>query len=265
MSQDEFIQLKTQSKLAVLLRKLRVALTPSWLPLTTTLANGIRIQGQNKAGWGGRGVYIFREDIEPELALLPKLVPKGGVLLDIGANVGIYTLTASKVVGPDGTVIAIEPFPDIFGQLYNNIKLNAVSDVVRARNLCMSDSTGVTKFWMNRDMPNSFSINREGDATGLSVLSVRLDDLMQWENITRLDYIKIDAEGAEERILDGGQSALKRFRPIVQVEDIDRKICKLLRSYAAFGVARTRNTLLIPNERLDQAISLLGSSWERIN
>lgn len=91
-----------------------MALTPRGMRLTATLRSGIRIQGRNKAGWGGRGIYIFREDIEPELAVLTRLVPRDGVFIDVGANVGVYTLSAASVVGAGGIVVAVEPFPDIY-------------------------------------------------------------------------------------------------------------------------------------------------------
>jgi len=264
MSQEQYIHLETQSSLAVFCRKVRVALTPPGMTLTATLRSGVRIRGRNKAGWGGRGIYIFREDIEPELTVLPNLLPRDGVFIDVGANVGVYSMSAAGIVGSGGLVIAVEPFPDIYAQLYQNAAINGFGAIVRTRNFCLSDQTGPTTLWMNHGRPHSFSLNREGNAAGLSVLSIRLDDLVQWESLQRLDYLKIDAEGAETGILDGGKQTLGKFRPVIQVEDVDRTICRRLGNYAAFNVPKTRNTLLIPEERLGSIQGGLGGAWERV-
>ncbi len=184
--------------------------------------------------------------------------------MDIGANVGVFSLSAAAAVGPNGQVIAVEPFPDIYAQLYRNVSSNGFGAIVRTRNFCISDKTGPTTLWMNHGRPHSFSLNREGESDGLSVLSIRLDDLAAWEQIKRLDYLKIDAEGAEVAILEGGENTIRRFRPIIQVEDINRTIYQRLSAYAAFSVPKTRNTLLIPEERLKALGSELGGAWARL-
>ena len=265
MSQEEFIHLESQSPLVVFLRKVRVALTPPGMTLTATLRNKVRVSGRNKTGWGGRGIYIFREDLEPELNLLPRLLPVGGVCIDIGANVGVYSVSAAAAVGPEGQVVAVEPFPDIYAQLYRNVAANGFGAIVRTRNFCISNQTGPTTLWMNHGRPHSFSLNRDGEAAGLSVLSIRLDDLADWEGLTRLDYLKIDAEGAELAILEGGIKTIQNFRPIMQVEDVNRTIHQRLSAYAAFSVPKTRNTLLIPEERLKTLGDALGRAWERLS
>jgi FkbM family methyltransferase len=265
MSQEEYIHLQTQSPFAVFLRKVRVALTPPGMTLTATLNGGVVVSGRNKAGWGGRGIYIFREDLEPELQLLPKLLPKGGTFIDIGANVGVYSVLAASAVGPAGRVVAVEPFPDIYAQLYRNVAANGFGATIRTRNFCISNLTGPITLWMNHGRPHSFSLNREGDAGGLSVLSIRLDDLVAWEKLDRLDYLKIDAEGAELSILEGTERTLREFRPIIQVEDVNRTIHQRLSAYRAFSVPKTRNTLMIPQERLDGLQGSVGGVWKQLD
>lgn len=265
MSQEEYIRLESQSALAVFARKVRVALTPPGLKLTAHLSNGVRVSGRNRAGWGGRGIYIFREDLEPELSLLPKMLPQGGVFVDIGANVGVYSMVAAKAVGGGGQVVAVEPFPDVYAQLYQNVVSNGFGGIVRTRSFCVSDTTGPMTLWMNFGRPHSFSLTREGEASGLSILSIRLDDLLAWEKLSRLDYLKIDAEGAELGILAGGKSSIERFRPVIQVEDVSRSIYQKLSEYTAFSVPKTRNTLMIPNERLKTLKQHIGSNWTRLD
>jgi FkbM family methyltransferase len=197
--------------------------------------------------------------------MIPKLLPRGGTFIDIGANVGVYSMLAASIVGVAGKVISIEPFPEIYAQLYRNVAANRFGDIVRTRNLCICGATGPTILWMNYDRPHSFSLNREGLSGGLSVLSVRLDDLVKWEGLEEIDYIKIDAEGAEMATLDGSEYVLARFRPIVQIEDVDRIIYQRLKRYRAFSVPGTRNSLLIPDERFAKIGNVFTMPWQQLD
>ncbi len=264
MAQSDYIRLRTQSQTSVFLRKVRVALTPRSWKLTALLSCGARVRGQNRAGWGGRGAYIFRDDLEPELGVLPRFLGKGGVMLDIGANVGVYSVVGGMLVGSGGTVIGVEPFPSMLAQLHENVLFNGLGGVVRLRSLCVSDQTGPVTFWMNHGKPHSFSLIRSGNADGFAVLSVKLDDLARWEKLERLDYLKIDAEGAEEGILNGGRDVILRFRPVIQVEDERRTLWRLVPDCTTFEVPGTRNSLMIPNEKMSAAGDLEKEGWKRV-
>ena len=265
LSRGGYIHRNQESRILLLLRMIRVALTPSTMTLTSTLRNGVKIRGKNMAGWGGRGIYIYRDDIAPELKLLPKLLPKNGVLIDIGANVGVYSLSAAKIVGIQGKVIAIEPFPKIFSRLCDNVSLNGFETIIRTRNFCIDDKTGPNILWMNFNRPVAFSLIKIGDASGIPVLSIRLDDLLKWENLDHVDYIKIDAEGAESNILIGAETTLRKFRPIIQVEGFNNSITKQLKQYKALQVSKTRNTIFIPEEKYNILSDIFDDQWSLIN
>ena len=97
--------------------------------------------------------------------------------------------------------------------------------------------------------PNSFSlVKRDAKAGCLSTLTVALDDLFQWEGLTRLDYLKIDAEGAEEQVLAGARRIVTRYRPIIQVEILLRDASLSLPDYSVFAAAGSPNKIYIPNE-----------------
>src|SRR5215467_12827967 len=102
-------------------RKLRVALTPRSARLRTRLQNGAMVEGYNRAGYGGRGVYVFRDSLEPELYYLQNFLAPGSVFVDVGASVGVFTVKAAKEVGSAGLVIAIEPFIETALQLSKNV------------------------------------------------------------------------------------------------------------------------------------------------
>src|SRR6516225_6121169 len=88
---------------------------------------------------------------------------------------------------------------------------------------------------MHQGHPNSFSIaQRIEDCEGLSVLAVTLDDLCRWEGLERLDYLKIDAEGAEGEVLSGAKETITRFRPVVQCETIKSDFAFEFQNYCSF-------------------------------
>lgn len=246
----------------VFLKKVRVALTPRSALLRTRLQNGAIVEGYNRAGYGGRGVYVFGDSLEPELCYLQHFLGAGKVFVDIGANVGVFTVKAAKEVGEGGLVIAIEPFIETALQLSNNVRVNGYSNV-RIRNFCVGSHTEHARLYLNKGKPNSFSLVRNCDADSISVLSVSLDDLWRWEKLERLDYLKIDAEGAENAVLEGGEEAISRFRPIVQVEVT---ICEsnLGSNYRRFAAPSSINNLFIPaeNSKAIEMATTLG--WAEI-
>jgi FkbM family methyltransferase len=244
------------------LKKIRIALTPRSALLRTKLQNGAFLEGYNRPGYGGRGVYVYGDSLEPELYHLQHFLGPGEVFVDVGANVGVFTVKAAKEVGNDGLVIAIEPFLDTALRLSRNVRANGYSNV-RIRNLCIGRATEHSRLHLNKDKPNSFSLVRNGNAESISVLSVSLDNLCRWEQLERLDYLKIDAESAESAVLDGGQETIRRFRPIVQVE-ITKGNSSLDLDYRRFTVANSMNNLFIPAEKTKAVETALKLGWFEI-
>ena len=231
-----------------ILRKLRVAVTPRSALLQTTLSNGLVICGRNRAGYGGRGIYVYRESIEPEFEHLAAFLGSAGVFVDVGASVGIYTLKAAMHYRGGGVVIALEPFAEVFEALQSNVGANRLTNV-RARRLCAAARSGRGTLWLNRGRPSLFSLARRIDgARGVSVETVALDDLLPREGIERVDYLKIDAEGAEEEILAGSRQTIERSRPIIQAEVGDRPFALALRAYSAFHADGSPNLVHLPDE-----------------
>jgi FkbM family methyltransferase len=251
----------------VFLRKVRVALTPRSALLRTRLQNGAIVEGYNRPGYGGRGVYIFGDSLEPELYNLQHFLGPGHVFVDIGANIGVFTVKAAKEVGDGGLVIAIEPFIKSALRLSGNVRANAYGNV-RVRNFCIGRNTEHARLHLHQGKPNSFSLVANGNghsnakAESTSVLSVSLDDLCRWEKLERLDYLKIDAEGAEAAILAGGRETITRFRPIVQVEIT---ICKsslgLSFNYRRFTAPSSINNVFIPAEKTKAVETAKNLGW----
>jgi len=170
----------------------------------------------------------------------------GFVVVDVGANVGVYSLKAAKEVGDEGLVVAVEPFLETACRLSKNAQLNGFRNL-RVRNIAVGASTQQVQLYLNNARPNSFSLLRNGTADSISVLSVSLDDLCNWEHLARLDYLKIDAEGMESQILAGGRKTVGRFRPIIQVE-ITKGDSTLPPEYRRFSAPRSPNCVFVPAE-----------------
>jgi FkbM family methyltransferase len=181
----------------------------------------------------------------------------------VGANVGVFTVKAAKELGPGGLVIAIEPFIETAFQLSRNIQTNGYNNV-RVRNFCIGHATEHARLHLNKNKPNSFGLVRNGHAESISVLCVSLDDLCRWENLERLDYLKIDAEGAEAAVLEGGQDAIERFRPIIQVEVT---LCEtsLGLNYRRFAAPSSINNLFIPAEKAQAVETALKLGWVELH
>lgn len=235
--------------LELLMRKVRVALTPRESLLKTRLSNGAIVFGKNRKGYGGRGIFLYRDSIEPEFLHLDQFLDSTGVFVDVGANTGIYTMKAAKhFSGHDGVVLALEPFPDVLATLFYTMQVNGFTNV-RLRNVCAGESTGPAKFWMNFDKPNSFSLVKHDEhAACLPTLVVALDDLFAWEQLDRLDYLKIDAEGAEQSILTGARNIIERQRPIIQLEVTIDDTYVPPKNYSIFKAPNSPNKVYIPSE-----------------
>lgn len=232
-----------------LLRKAIVAITPRNWSLKTKLKNGTTIFGKNKPGFGGRGIFIFRESIEEEYKNLELFLNEGGTLIDVGANTGIYTVKAAKFYEKNnGTVIAMEPFIEVFSMLNRNVRANNFQNV-KLYNFCVSDQTGPGKLWMNYLKPNTFSLlQKDESASFQNVLMMSLDDLFGWEKLDKLDYIKIDVEGAEESVIKGAKNIIKKFQPIIQMEMSPKRLPIDLPNYRVYRVKQSHNLIFFPKD-----------------
>jgi FkbM family methyltransferase len=232
----------------VLMRMIHVAITPRGWLLKSRLSNGAIVYGQNRAGFGGRGVYIYRDAVEPELQHLDRFLDASGVFVDVGASTGIYTLKAARHFGPQGVVVAIEPFPEVLAVLQHSVRANGFSNV-RLRNLCLGDCTGARTLWMNFGKPNSFGlVKRDQNASSFSALTVALDDLFGWEGLDALNYLKLDVEGAEREVLLGARQMIEKHRPIIQMEVTIEDVPIQLLDYTAFRAPGSANKVCIPAE-----------------
>jgi len=163
-------------------------------------------------------LFAFREYYESELPYLERILSPGKVFIDVGANFGIYTLVASKLVGDTGKVLAFEPTAESFGILRKNVELNHCSNV-SAFQVALAETKD--KAWLNHEWDPSCNWLRKdprSSSDGEEVQTVALDQLLEECGVDRVDAMKIDAEGAEELILRGAIRCIATQSPIIIFE-----------------------------------------------
>ena len=150
------------------------------------------------------GVY------EPvETALMKKEIKPGDVVLDIGANIGYYTLLAARQVGPTGRVYAFEPEPSNFDLLQKNITLNGYTNVV-AVNKAVSDRSGKLTLYLSKENKGdhrAYTSDEDREAIGIECITI--DEFLQG-SAPRVDFVKMDIQGFECHALRGMRATLAR-------------------------------------------------------
>jgi FkbM family methyltransferase len=145
---------------------------------------------------------LFNPDYNlEELDFLRRHTPEGGVFVDVGANVGTFALVMARHVGPQGKVIAIEPHPTTFARLSFNTRASG-STQVRLVQAAAGDSDG--ELLIETDGINlgaSHVVTGVASAAAIKVPSLRLTRILDEAGATRVDALKIDVEGFEDRVL----------------------------------------------------------------
>jgi FkbM family methyltransferase len=159
---------------------------------------------------------------EGETELLARLLPRGGTLVDVGANVGLHSIKlARRIEGLQ--VFAFEPIASTYEALLANASKNGVSEQLDARRMALSDGDGeirLTKQFRvgNFVVPDGAQV---ADGVAETVPAKRLDDVLDGV-AERVDLIKCDVEGSELAVLRGAESLLERFKPAIFVEVMER-------------------------------------------
>ncbi len=164
--------------------------------------------------------------LPPALSLARVRCPPDGVIVDVGANIGVAALGFSRIC-PEGTVVAVEPGERAHADLRAGIALNSASNV-RAVKAALGDVEGYADLhevtwntagsFLRRDASPASDAHTTAGTVEARVRVTTLDDLVDHENLTRVDLVKIDVEGNEPDVLDGATRTLDRFHPLVVVE-----------------------------------------------
>jgi FkbM family methyltransferase len=177
------------------------------------------------------------------MALLARITPRGGTVLDLGAHIGFLSLYFASLVGPEGRVFAFEPGPNNLAYLRRNARARSNLTVVPCG---AGDENGQRVFYTETLTGQNNSFIRDFDILDKyrkmafdSMIRVKeervevvtLDSFVRREAL-RPDLIKIDVEGFEENVLRGAQEVLSILRPIllVEIQTRKREVLDLLRA-----------------------------------
>jgi FkbM family methyltransferase len=154
--------------------------------------------------------------------ILKRFVSPGDYCIDIGANVGPVTLMLAKLVGPRGHVVAVEPGPPYYERLRANLCANpGLQDRVTTVNIGLSDSTESLRWVPDPKHPYNAGLWMPHHDVGVTVPVETLDRMVEQIHLRRIDFIKIDVEGMEFQVINGGIGALTEFEPIVLFEALE--------------------------------------------
>jgi FkbM family methyltransferase len=153
---------------------------------------------------------------------LRRFVAPGSCAIDVGANIGLFTLNFARWVGDGGGVIAIEPETRNFHSLQRRITASRYAARVSAIQAAAAETPGTLNLDVNPDHPGDHKLGTEGTPT----TAVTLDGLLAERGNPPVSMIKIDVQGAEMRVLQGASILLQRSHPTLFVEVDDNALRK---------------------------------------
>ena len=195
--------------------------------------------------WMFSGQYLGNVEYEAATGrYLARHLRSGGVFVDVGANIGYFSLLAAGRVGPTGRVFAFEPNPPVYDALQRHVALNGFTDRIRPMMSALSDrSTNDSRLYVTNSHSGFSSLDPERApgaqhlAGGHSVV-VSTDTFDGWfarecGAIDTVDVVKIDVEGAERHVLSGMETTLanRRIARLVVETEWDGPAHRMLVSY----------------------------------
>ena len=194
-----------------------------------------------------------------ELCFVKSFLSPGQTFWDIGANFGLFAVVGAKAVGPSGKVLAFEPDPANLLSLRANIELNRLRNVEVAP-LAVSNTPGTAEFCScSQGAYSGFRVAEvPGTVERITVRTTSLDTYHAQQGRPAVHFVKIDVEGAESLVFEGGEQFLGESpRPVVMCEFSDRRSVAFNRRcrdlYAWLADRRYQWFALDANGRLVQA------------
>ena len=168
----------------------------------------------------GLALSIFKIYEPNQTKIVKKYVHEGDVVIDVGAHVGYYTLLMAQLVGKNGKVYSFEPDPVNFELLKKSVEINGFENVILIQK-AVSNTTEKIKLFLG---DNDSAINRIYDAKlgdakkSIDVESITIDEYFK-ENDKLFNFIKIDSEGSEAKIINGMEKFLTKNRKLIMMTE----------------------------------------------
>jgi len=190
-----------------------------------------------------------------ELDVISGYIKNGGTFLDIGSNIGYYSLMAAKLGATK--IIGVEPNPQVLERFKANIKFNKFEKLIKTFQIGVGEKQGFMELNLSEiDMGSSSIVNTKFNSDRIKIKVIPLSELLKKEGITKVDVLKIDIEGFEDRALFPYFKNLdKKFYPrLVLMEDSsqtdwEENILEWLLANGYRVLTRTRGNVLITTEK----------------
>lgn len=172
--------------------------------------------------WIQENIFFLREYESAEMKAMNHFLKKDSVFLDIGGNIGLYSLIASKTIQNEGKIYSFEPFSINNKRFHANIQLNQITNI-QLEKLAVGDTNGNIHLYYNEAESNlgMVSTKQVDKAIQEEVQIVSIDNYLRINNIDAVDFIKIDVEGFEYAVLQGMENTLTQFHPPILIELLD--------------------------------------------
>ncbi len=156
------------------------------------------------------------------IPIIGAICQPGDVVVDVGANAGVWTLSAARAVGLGGRVLAFEPVPRVAESLRKTVRVNRLRQV-KVFELALAEAAGTRAFSVERENTGGSRLDTMESRPGrtfyaITVKTALLDEIAAAENLQRLDLMKIDVEGFEHGVLIGSRKTLTRLMPVIYME-----------------------------------------------
>lgn len=195
------------------LRRIADSLIKSSIPPQISIPEGVVILNQNDAAVSGQIALDAYERFETEL--FRQSVKEGMTVVDLGANIGYFTVIAGKLVGSKGRIYSYEPEPDNNRRLRQNIEVNHVSHA-QAIDVALSDKSGRQEFYITEENRGTHSLSdNRGTGKSIMVETDTLDASLSKFGSPVVDVMKMDIEGAEALALAGMKETIRRSSSLV--------------------------------------------------
>jgi FkbM family methyltransferase len=154
-------------------------------------------------------------------------IKEGDIVIDIGANIGYYTLIFAQLVGSSGKVFAFEPEPKNFEILRKNIEINNYQNIIAEQKI-VSDESGMTKLFIAEQGIVGHRINQQKSSQKfIEVESIILDNYIKKLNLdNKINFIKIDVEGSEPKVLEGAKEIMQKSNQLKIFTEFNREFVK---------------------------------------
>ena len=195
---------------------------------------------------------------EPDMtAFIRRVLAFGDVFIDVGANIGYFSLLAARCVSRSGRVVSIEASPRIYADLVANVSRNRRSNI-RTLNLAAADKPGRVSIFPGPDgncgastiLANGVNVEREAE-----VVAVAIDDILTTEEADSAKLIKIDVEGAEVAVIAGMKQLITSGR-------LDRKFLVEVHAEALAAQGLSPSDVIAPFDRAGYQTFVLDNDYD---